>query len=88
MATTLNEQLERLAKRYPQMDLEMVRFFAHAMSTLHDITTLMEGYFQSLGLSKGRFMVLIQLLGHGGAGGVNISEVISRYRVSSAELLT
>lgn len=80
------ERLKRFKERYPEMDLEMVQFFARAMTTLHDITIMMEGYFSMLGLSKGRFMVMIQLHGHDDPHGVNISDVICQYRVSSATM--
>ena len=80
------QRLKRFKERYPEMDLEMVQFFARTMTTLHDITVMMEGYFGKLGLSKGRFMVMIQLHGHDDPHGVNISDVMSEYRVSSATM--
>ena len=80
------ERLRRFKERYPEMDLEMVQFFARTMTTLHNITIMMEGYFGKLGLSKGRFMVMIQLHGHDDPYGVNISDVICQYRVSSATM--
>ncbi len=80
------EQLKRFKQRYPNMDLEMVQFFAQTMTKLHDISIMMEGHFNRLGLSKGRFMVMIQLHGSDDPYGVNISDVISEYRVSSATM--
>ena len=81
------ERLKLLKRRYPGMDLEMVQFFARTMTTVHDITGLMEGYFARFGLSKGRFMVLVQLHQEDDPNGVNLSDVLSWYRVSSAEVV-
>ena len=82
----LTEELRRFKERYPEMDLDMVQFFAGTMTAIHDIAIMMESYFSKLGLSKGRFMVMIHLHGDDDPGGVNISEVISRYKVSSATM--
>jgi DNA-binding MarR family transcriptional regulator len=68
------------------MDLEMVQFFARTMMTIHDIAILMEGHFARLGLSKARFMVMIQLHGHEDPAGICISDLISQYKVSSATM--
>jgi DNA-binding MarR family transcriptional regulator len=80
------EQLKRFKERYPGMDFDMVRFFARTMSTLHDIATMMESHFARLGLSRGRFMLMIQLHGHDDPDGLSISEMMSEYRVSSATM--
>ena len=86
MDPTSPERLEWLADRYPEMDLDLVRFFGRTMLTLHGIASMAEVYFARQGLSKGRFMVLIQLHADETPDGVNISELISRYHVSSATM--
>ncbi|MCP4902095.1 MAG: MarR family transcriptional regulator, partial [bacterium] len=83
MDPTSDEYLARFKARYPQMDLELVQFFAPTMSAIYDTAILMESHFTKLGLSKGRFMVMIQLLGIDDPDGVSISDVLSQYRVSS-----
>jgi DNA-binding MarR family transcriptional regulator len=80
------ENLLRLKQRYPEMDLDMVQFFARTMMVFHQVPIMMEGYFNRLGLSKGRFMVMIQLHSITDPAGLSIGEVIDQYRVSSATM--
>ena len=54
------EFFEDYKKLFPEMDLEMVHFFARTMEIFHHVPILMEGYFQKMGLTKGRFMVLME----------------------------
>ncbi len=86
MDPTSFESLSRMKERYPQMDLDMVLFFANTMMLFHRVPIMMEGYFNSLGLSKGRFMVMIQLLSCEDPAGVSIGELLDYYRVSSATM--
>jgi DNA-binding MarR family transcriptional regulator len=80
------ENLLKLKQRYPEMDLGMVQFFAQTMMVFHKVPIMMEGYFNRLGLSKGRFMVMIQLHSVTDPDGISIGEVIDQYQVSSATM--
>ena len=61
-------------------------FFARTMSIFHHVPILMETYFQKLGLSKGRFLVMIQLLRAPGQEGMSITDIIAFHKVSSATM--
>jgi DNA-binding MarR family transcriptional regulator len=80
------ENLQKLKQRYPGMDLEMVHVFAETMMVFHRVPIMMEGYFNRLGLSKGRFMVMIQLHSIEDPAGISISEILEAYQVSSATM--
>jgi DNA-binding MarR family transcriptional regulator len=80
------ENLQKLKQRYPGMDLEMIHVFAETMMVFHRVPIMMEGYFNRLGLSKGRFMVMIQLHSIEDPAGISISEILDTYQVSSATM--
>ncbi len=83
MGLPSEKQLQRFADRYPDMDLDMVQFFAGSMITTHDIVVAMESYFNKLGLSRGRFMVMIHLFIENDPNGLSISDVFAQHKVSS-----
>ncbi len=84
MVEPLSEELlAAFQQRYPKMDLQMVRFFSQTMMIFHRVPIVMERYFTSLGLSKGRFQVMIQLHGIDDEAGISIRELIDSYQVSS-----
>ncbi len=86
MDPMLTAQLGRFKELYPDMDLEMVGFFAQTMMIFHHVPIMMEGYFKRLGLSKARFGVLIQLHPIEDPDGVSIGELLEYYKVSSATM--
>ena len=75
---------EDYKKLFPGMDLEMIRFFAVTMRIFHHLPILMEGYFKQLGLTKSRFIVLIQLFRR--PEGLSISEISAFHKVRSATM--
>jgi DNA-binding MarR family transcriptional regulator len=75
-----------LKKRHPEMDLDMVRFFARLMMDFHRIPIMIDRYFRDSGLSRGRFMVMIHLYTLDEEDGASISEIIDHYPVSSATM--
>jgi DNA-binding MarR family transcriptional regulator len=76
---------EEYKKLYPEMDLEMIQFFARTMEIFHHLPILTESYFQKMGLTKGRFMVLIQLLRVPDEG-LSVSEICDFHKVRSATM--
>jgi len=79
------EFFEDYKKLLPGMDLEMIHFFAATMEIFHHVPILMEGYFQKMGLTKSRFMVLVQLLRVPDEG-LSISEISAFHKVRSATM--
>jgi len=71
-------------KLFPGMDLEMISFFAVTMRIFHHLPILMEGYFQKMGLTKSRFIVLVQLFRK--SDGMSISEISAFHKVKSATM--
>lgn len=69
---------------FPGMDLEMIHFFSVTMRIFHHVPILMEGYFQKMGLTKSRFIVLIQLFRS--PEGLSISEISAFHKVRSATM--
>jgi DNA-binding MarR family transcriptional regulator len=79
------EFFEDYKKLFPNMDLEMISTFAQTMLIFHRLPILMEGYFHKMGLTRGRFMVLIQLYQRQGTG-LTIGEICNFHRVRSATM--
>lgn len=69
---------------FPKMDLEMIHFFSVTMRIFHHVPILMESYFQKMGLTKSRFIVLIQLFRS--PEGLSISEISAFHKVRSATM--
>lgn len=80
------ERIMLFEKRFPDVDVDLLVFFAQTMSIFHRVPIMMERYFHALGLSKGRFQVLIQLIHESNPEGMSISQLASTYRVKSATL--
>lgn len=79
------EFFEDYKKLFPAMDLEMISVFARTMLIFHHLPILMEGYFTKMGLTKGRFMVLVQLY-RVRKEGLSITEICNFHRVRSATM--
>lgn len=79
------EFFEDFKKLFPGMELEMVSTFSRIMLTLHHLPILMESYFQKMGLTRSRFMVLIQLY-RTGDDGMSIREIRNFHQVRSATM--
>ncbi|NOZ14092.1 MAG: MarR family transcriptional regulator [Acidobacteria bacterium] len=80
------EQLRGDQSEMPKIDLEMAFRFIQAIHHFHRVPILMEQYFQKMGLSKARFLVMIQLFVQDEGEGIGISEICRAYGVSSATL--
>ena len=79
------EYFEDYKKYFPDMDWEMISVFAQIMITLHHLPILMEGYFKKMGLTKSRFIVLIQLYRRPDEG-LSIREIRNFHKVRSATM--
>ena len=80
------EALARLKREFPTSDPEFLMTFIRIIHLQHAVPILFDQYFSKMGLSKARFMVLIQLFMRGGEEGLGISEINSVYGVSSATM--
>jgi len=76
---------EDYKRLFPQMDLELVSTFARTAMILHHLPILIERYFHKMGLTKSRFMVLIQLYRLQDEG-MSMSELCRIHRVKSATM--
>jgi DNA-binding MarR family transcriptional regulator len=79
------EFFEDFKKLFPGMNLEMISTFARIMLTLHHLPILAESYFHKMGLTRGRFMVLIQLYQRGDEG-MSIGDIRNFHKVRSATM--
>ncbi len=95
MKTINREIMERVHQRellkgthtgIPDIDMDMAFRFVQAIHHFHRVPILMEQYFQKMGLSKARFLVLIQLFVRDEGDGIGISDICQVYDVSSATL--
>jgi DNA-binding MarR family transcriptional regulator len=55
------ERIQRLAKRFPQMDTSAIETCIHLLHLGHEMTGAYEAHLARHGLSMGRFIVLIRL---------------------------
>lgn len=87
--------MERIRKRELAMgklteisdiDMDVTLRFVQAIHHFHRVPILMEQYFQKMGLSKARFLVMIQLFIRDEGNGLGISDICQVYDVSSATL--
>lgn len=76
---------EDYKRLFPEMDLELVSTFARTMMIFHHQPILFESYFQKMGLTKSRFMILVQLYRLQDKG-MSMSEICHIHRVSSATM--
>jgi DNA-binding MarR family transcriptional regulator len=67
------ERLQRLARRYPELDTSALETCLTLLRTAHDLGDAYETHFASYGLSQGRFVVLIALLSEEHASGQGLS---------------
>ncbi|RLE16628.1 MAG: hypothetical protein DRJ14_08140 [Acidobacteria bacterium] len=95
MKTINRELMERVHRReamggkypgIPELDMKMAMRFIQAIHHFHRVPILMEQYFQKMGLSKARFLVMIQLFIRDEGKGIGISDICQVYNVSSATL--
>lgn len=70
----------------PDINMDLAFRFVQAIHHFHRVPILMEQYFQKMGLSKARFLVMIQLFVRDEGNGIGISEICQMYDVSSATL--
>ncbi len=80
------EHFAKYKKLLPDMDLEFMYNFSRAMHLFHKVTILTESYFHKTGLSKGRFLILVNLLVTDPEEGASISDLCPFYQVSSATM--
>jgi len=87
MRESLGEEiLERLKREFPYSDTEFLMTFIRVIHFQHAVPILFDQYFSKMGLSKARFMVLIQLYIRADEEGLGISEINTFYSVSSATM--
>lgn len=76
---------EDYKRLFPDMDLELISTFARTMMIFHHQPILFEGYFHKMGLTKSRFMILVQLYRLQDEG-MSMSEMCRIHRVKSATM--
>ncbi len=87
MLEKINEKLlANLKREFPTSDTEFLVTFIRVIHFQHAVPSLFDQYFSRMGLSKARFMVLIQLFLRGGEEGLGISEINRFYGVSAATM--
>ena len=89
--TRMKEILEegiakKMKSEFPEIDTRFLMMLVRVVHFQHAVPALFDQYFVKMGLSKARFMVLIQLFVRGGMAGLGISDIISLYNVSSATM--
>lgn len=80
------EHFTKYKELLPDMDLDFMHDFSSAMHLFHKVTILTESYFHKMGLSKGRFLILVNLLVTDPDQGACISDLCPHYQVSSATM--
>ena len=76
----------RLKALFPELDVDFMVGFGSTMLMLHTFMVLTESYFQSLGTSKGRFLILVRLLISDSPVGESISSLRPFYPISYAAM--
>ncbi len=80
------DHFERYKELLPGMDLDFMYDFSRAMHMFHKVIVLTESYFHQTGLSKGRFLILVNLLIDNSVDGTCIANLHPFYPVSSATM--
>jgi len=78
--------VKKLKSEFPEIDTRFLGTLVRVVHFQHAVPALFDQYFAKMGLSKARFMVLVQLFVRGGEGGLGISDLIRLYSVSSATM--
>lgn len=80
------DYLPRFGKYLGEQDAGFMMIFAETMLLLHRVVVVSDTYFQSMGTSKGRFLILIRLLLSDTPAGESISALRPFYPISYAAM--
>jgi len=78
--------MKKLKGKFPKFDAQFLATLIHVIHFQHAVPALFDQYFAKMGLSRARFMVLIQLFVRDSEDGLGISDLIRLYNVSSATM--
>jgi DNA-binding MarR family transcriptional regulator len=70
----------------PEQDAEFMMKFTETMLLLHRVVVVSDAYFQSMGTSKGRYLILTRLLLSDSPDGESISDLRPFYPISYAAM--
>ncbi|BBO89208.1 MarR family winged helix-turn-helix transcriptional regulator [Desulfosarcina ovata] len=82
----VDQYSRRFKALFPELDMNFMVNFGSTMLMLHTLMVLTESYFQSVGTSKGRFLILIRLLAVDSPQGESISELRPFYPITYAAM--
>ncbi len=82
----IKQYIQKFEDFLPRQDVEFMMRFAEMMLLLHRVVMVSDAYFQSMGTSKGRFLILIRLLLSGSPNGESISNLRPFYPISYAAM--
>lgn len=82
----MKDYLPRFEEYLEEQDVGFMMSFAETMLLLHRVVVVSDGYFQSMGTSKGRFLILIRLLLSDTPEGESISALRPFYPISYAAM--
>lgn len=80
------EYSRRFRALFPGLDVDFMVGFGSTMLMLHTLMVQTESYFQSVGTSKGRFLILVHLLIVDSPQGESISELRLFYPITYAAM--
>ena len=84
--TGMNRYIQKIEDFLPEQDAASVMRFAESMLLLHRVVLVSDAYFQGLGTSKGRFLILTRLLLSDSPDGESISDLRPFYPISYAAM--
>lgn len=85
-STEMKEFLSKFEEFLSGQDVEFMMKFAEMMLLLHRVVVVSDTYFQKMGTSKGRFLLLIRLLLSDSPAGESISVLRPFYPISYAAM--
>jgi DNA-binding MarR family transcriptional regulator len=81
-----SEYFYKLEKMFPDLDIDFMVGFGSTMLRIHRLMVLTESYFQNVGTSKSRFLILARLLIADSPQGESISQIRLFYPISYAAM--
>lgn len=82
----MKEFLPKFEEFLSGKDVEFMMKFAEMMLLLHRVVVVSDAYFQKMGTSKGRFLLLVRLLFSNSPAGESISDLRPFYPISYAAM--
>ncbi len=82
----MKKYIQKFEDVVPGQDADFLMKFAEMMLLLHRVVVVSDAYFQSMGTSKGRFLILTRLLLADSPNGESISDLRPFYPISYAAM--